>query len=483
MGLGDNADLLYSVPVELGDRVFALHLDTGSSDLWVISDQCQIGACGKLTTGSRYPQSASGPGLSMSYGDSTTGTSANGTVGHDTASIAGISILDQPFGVVDATDNLVVSSGLSGIIGLGFPAASRVQEALTIQGSGPIHSTDQFLLSTFDDGPVLARIAMTNTLTAPMFSTTFQRNTIDIGGHGLLTLGKLPDGVKDSEMIWVPVRLYKPSEGGLKAPGYAPKEVYPYRWEIDIDAVYLDGEKVPDSTIKANGVDSTRVSAFMDTGNSIIRGPQDVVNNILTKVSSTYNPNDKNWLAELPCNVPHTLSFQIGGKLFPIDPRDFISQESQGNATTCKADNLVSTDPPSPGALFRWSLGAPFYNNVVAFHYGNLTHPSVDPPRIGILSTVPSDATQLLQAAVTKASHNGGNFPNTVDLPPTQSAVSLPKTTVTVSIPLPLQALKDTMSSAGSRYSTIWTSFGYEYRFFITPLLILTLSHFSYFSF
>jgi len=44
---------------------------------------------------------------------------------------------------------------------------------------------------------------------------------------------------------------------------------------------------------------------------------------------------------------------------------------------------------------------------LVAFYYGNLTHPSVDPPRIGFLSTVPKNASQLLSIAVESAQQNG----------------------------------------------------------------------------
>lgn len=50
------------------------------------------------------------------------------------------------------------------------------------------------------------------------------------------------------------------------------------------------------------------------------------------------------------------------------------------------------------------------HSNLVAFHYGNLTHPSVDPPRIGFLSTVPANADDLLKQAVLDAENNGGNF-------------------------------------------------------------------------
>jgi len=49
-------------------------------------------------------------------------------------------------------------------------------------------------------------------------------------------------------------------------------------------------------------------------------------------------------------------------------------------------------------------------SNLVAFHYGNLTHPSVDPPRIGFLSMVPNNADALLDQAVDDAEANGGAF-------------------------------------------------------------------------
>jgi hypothetical protein len=100
--------------------------------------------------------------------------------------------------------------------------------------------------------------------------------------------------------------------------------------------------------------------------------------------------------------------------MFPIDPRDFVSQQESGDATTCIANNVVSTDPPSSGSLFSWSLGDTFLkSNLVVFHYGNLTHPSVDPPKIGFMSNVPQNATTLLQDAVQDAQGSGGVFDST----------------------------------------------------------------------
>jgi hypothetical protein len=53
-----------------------------------------------------------------------------------------------------------------------------------------------------------------------------QRDIIDVSGsHGALTVGKLPDGIDNSSLTWVPVRLYGPQDGGLHPPQFAPNEV------------------------------------------------------------------------------------------------------------------------------------------------------------------------------------------------------------------------------------------------------------------
>ncbi|KDR82509.1 hypothetical protein GALMADRAFT_87852 [Galerina marginata CBS 339.88] len=438
VGLGDFNDLMYTVPIRLGNRMFAVHLDTGSSDLWVISDRCTENAC-KESNISRFPDASfvpAGVDVEMHYGDSTTGTYASGSVGLTTASVAGITIAQQTFALIDDTTNHVVEFNAAGILGLSFPSASKIQEEMTATvGTGPLVQTDHFVESTDISGPLLSRMAMSGALELPMFSVEFQRVAIDISGNGSLTIGKLPDGIENSSLTWVPVRLYPTEDGGLAPPSSAPDEVYPFRWEVDIDGVFLDGKRFTDSAIPADDdVDSQRVSALIDTGNSLLRGPEDVVKNILSSVSTTYDPDAPDPVAALPCNIPHSLAFQIGGKMFPIDPRDFISQ-LDSMAVVCQADNLVATDPPSVGSLFRWSLGTPFFrSNLVAFYYGNLTHPSMDPPRIGFLSVVPKNADQLLQDAIQKAMLNGGNFPNSVEPAPTASASQRAHITVSAGV-------------------------------------------------
>ena len=44
-----------------------------------------------------------------------------------------------------------------------------------------------------------------------------------------------------------------------------------------------------------------------------------------------------------------------------------------------------------------------FVRTLVAFYYGNMTRPSADPPRVGLKSTVPSNAAAELKEAVSES--------------------------------------------------------------------------------
>lgn len=173
-------------------------------------------------------------------------------------------------------------------------------------------------------------------------------------------------------------------------------------------------------------------------GSSLIRGPSDVVSEIYRQISGDET------LSTYDCSVPHTLEFEIGyavalllhlgaiympyprGSRFPVDPRDFGWQAAPDSLQLCNA-SIVVTDPPSKGFLYAWTLGVPFLKSsvglnlsklsithycyrrvLVSCHYGNLTNPSVDPARIGLVSTMPSDAKDRLLAAIKAA---GKNFP------------------------------------------------------------------------
>jgi hypothetical protein len=308
-----------------------------------------------------------------------------------------------------------------------------IQPTVVNESSGD--SPDALVAGTENYGPLIPRMVMSSQLAQPMFAINLQRDTIEISGNGVLSIGQLPNGVDESSVTWVPVRLYPSADGGLPSPSFAPGEIYPYRWEVEVDGVYVDGNLMPQSTIPGNGVTTTTVSALIDTGNSLIRGPSDVVQQILSSISPAYTGILST--PTLPCATPHTLAFKIGGQMFPVDPANLITPYKSGDAETCVASEIVTTDPPSIGALFSWSLGDPFIKStLVAFYYGNLTNPSVDPPRIGLLSKVPANANADLQQAVESASADGGTFASTIQYAPTASAANAVEVTIIPTTPV-----------------------------------------------
>ncbi|TFK17740.1 acid protease [Coprinopsis marcescibilis] len=466
IGLGNFVDIAYSVLLTVGGVTTPLILDTGSSDLWLMSDTCTSGCRGEGPV-ALYPQAtleSAGIDARLFYGDSTSGTSAFGVIGKDTVTLAGISLQEQYFAAINSTNTSLIDTGNTGIFGLGFPINSVIWANLFAQRIGRTQSGDlsrrdsakelaelgdedrrtrltdphyysrfpkglsgildptpkqlesrqvsqgvsQLFASFATIGPFVPRLVLESDLHLPMVTVTLQRNTIEVGGNvGMLSIGEMTAGVNAEDLTWVPMRSYSFEQGGLPAPPDSPTETYPIAMEVMIDDVYLDGERLPRSTISPPTID---LSALIDTGNSLIRGPEDVVQEIYARISR--RPVTSRLDARFPCDEPHTLAFSIGGKLFPVDPRDFATQVFVNNVGTC-APTLARTDPPEDGGyLFSWSLGTPFLKSVVSsFYYGNLTYPSGDPPRIGFLSTVPQDADAQLRAAVASAARLDGNFP------------------------------------------------------------------------
>lgn len=49
---------------------------------------------------------------------------------------------------------------------------------------------------------------------------------------------------------------------------------------------------------------------------------------------------------------------------------------------------------------------------LVAYYYGNITSPLLDPPKVGLLSTVPADVASQLQQAIQAVLTSDGQFPS-----------------------------------------------------------------------
>jgi hypothetical protein len=227
--------------------------------------------------------------------------------------LAGLSLNDQYFAAVNQTNTSLLQSGAAGIFGVGFPnnrsnvfvcsasedsqgeisniwtnftanqpevmkrldeedirsssgaslaarRSSELDDFYSSISSYPIHPRQQIssasaLLASFSNfGPFLTRLS----LAAPMFSILLQRDAIDIGGNlGQLSIGELPVGVMQGNLTWAEVRRYNQTEGGLAPPSDASDEVYPVQWEVPIDDVYFDGQKLPRSNLSSASISLT----------------------------------------------------------------------------------------------------------------------------------------------------------------------------------------------------------------------------------
>ncbi|PAV22951.1 acid protease [Pyrrhoderma noxium] len=359
--------------------------------------------------------------------------------------------------------------------------------------------TPSNILSSFSDyGPLIPRLILdlsstpsASPLQNPQFTITLERTAFSSvspsgmsGAVGQLTIGGLPptfqESTTENDLFWTPVRSYTPAQSGISI-SEAPGEAYPYAWDIPVEAVYFNGVKLPSTTLGDVTVNGVGESALIDTGNSLIRGPADVIATILALLLNTTdkvtpsvrgailqgNPSEEDYeqftsnfdvyTYAYPCASAQSLVFEFGGigklgnfnlnisdstggtRKFKVDARDFgrpIYTEKD-NGKWC-IPNLAPTDAPELGGyLYSWSLGEPFLRGVLAsFWFGNLTNPSRDGAKIGFLSTVPGWSGEIddetedvsrLQEAVYVARNSG--YPNTLITAPTGTWSSIPVTT------------------------------------------------------
>lgn len=108
--------------IQVGDVSMPVVVDTGSSDLWVVSNDCQQPMCNNGLP--LYPQTtfqSDNLDIQLFYGDSLTGTHAFGEAGKDSIVLAGINVQNQSFAAINDTNSTVLTTGSTGLFGLGFP--------------------------------------------------------------------------------------------------------------------------------------------------------------------------------------------------------------------------------------------------------------------------------------------------------------------------------------------------------------------------
>ncbi|KAG1854827.1 aspartic peptidase domain-containing protein [Suillus subalutaceus] len=333
---------------------FDVILDTGSSDLWVASSSCGT-SCGTVAT---YNPSSSSTfenlttPFEITYGSG----AAAGYVAQDTVQMAGFSVSSQGFAVVDEVSTNMLTSPVSGLLGLAW-------QPLASSGQMPLWQT----LASSNSGTQLS-LLYTNDSSAQVLEP-----------GGVLNMG------------YTNSSLYTGSIDYIDIPGT------PSYWYIPLTSV----------TVQGNSVSITSgTTAAIDTGTTNIAGPASSVEAIYAQISGS-QPATGEWEGyySYPCSTTVNVEFSFGGATWSMSPADFAF--TQTSSTECiGAFFEATTGTGSP----TWIIGDAFLKNVYSvFRYnpasiGFASLSSVAIAENGAGGAVPSATIGVVSAAVTNTS-------------------------------------------------------------------------------
>ncbi|KAJ1828315.1 aspartic proteinase precursor [Coemansia sp. RSA 2599] len=294
----------YFGEIQLGTppQKFRVVFDTGSSDFWIPSEDCDSAAC---ETHSRFNASASTTYVtshlpfSLNYG---TGA-LMGQVGADTLRIGSLDVPKMHVGLATHMGRFFQKAQFDGVFGLGFPKLSRTQSQ-----------------------PPLFAMAHAGLLDKPVFSFWMREGKDGQHAGGEVVLG----GVNPSRF-----------EGKVRTLPLV-RKMY---WEVELNGLLINDAPVPNIASQ---------TAIIDTGTSLIVLPAtdaDMVNQFIGAVPLF----DDYGLYAIDCfkgNKP-TVQFVLGGETFAIRPSHYILPVGRDRCVTAFA---ASTSPD----LSRWVIGNTF---------------------------------------------------------------------------------------------------------------------------
>ncbi|XP_049635690.1 pepsin A [Suncus etruscus] len=307
-------DMEYFGTIGIGTppQEFTVIFDTGSSNLWVPSVYCSSPAC---SNHNRFnPQKSStfqstSQTLSIAYG---TG-SMTGVLGYDTVQVAGIADTNQIFGLSQTEPgSFLYYSPFDGILGLAYPS---------IASSGAT--------------PVFDNMWNQGLVSQDLFSVYLSSN--DQSGS-VVMFGGIDSSYYTGNLNWVP----------LSAEGY---------WQITVDSITMNGQ-----TIACSG----SCQAIVDTGTSLLSGPNNAIANIQSSIGASRNANGQMVVSCSSIQSLPDIVFTINGIQYPLPASAYILKNQQG----CTS-GFQGMDIPTPSGEL-WILGDVFIRQYFAvFDRGN----------------------------------------------------------------------------------------------------------------
>lgn len=294
---------------------FEVIFDTGSSNLWVPSSQCETTACAAHTqydNGESSSYVEVGGTFFITYGSG----NVSGFFSEDTLGLGGISVSGQSFAEVtfESGEDLEHEK-FDGILGLGF-------KELSVGGVTPVF--DQMIEQDLVGEPV--------------FSVYLNREGTSSEG-GEILFGGIDETHYSGDITYIPI----------SQEGY---------WQI-----HIDGIQAGDATACSGGCEG-----IVDTGTSLITGPSDEITKLNNDVGATPSGNGRYVVDCDGIDSMPNVTFTLDGKDFALEGKDYVAQSGQGGMT-CRTAFTALDVPPPAGPL--WILGDVFIGRYYTiFDYG-----------------------------------------------------------------------------------------------------------------
>ena len=282
----------YFADIEIGTppQAFKVVLDTGSSNLWVPSQDCGSIACYLHT---KYDHSASstyhknGSEFAIRYGSG----SLEGYVSRDTVTIGDVRIPKQDFAEATSEPGLAFAFGrFDGIMGLGYD---------TISVNGIV--------------PPFYNMMNQGALDEPVFS--FYLSDTNAGDESVAVFGGVDKSHYTGDMVSIPLR----------------RKAY---WEVDLDALTFGDET---AEIESTG-------AILDTGTSLIALPSTLAALLNKEMGAKKSWNGQYTVDCAERDILPDLTFALTGYNFSITAHDYILEIQEGSCISA----IMGLDIPAP---------------------------------------------------------------------------------------------------------------------------------------
>jgi hypothetical protein len=394
----DNEETLYFMNVTLGTPAqnLQLHIDTGSSDLWVNvadsrlckenGDPCQESGTYSANASSTYEYLNSD--FNISYVD---GSGSAGDYVSDTLQFGGVTLDGQQFGVG------YVSSSTEGILGIGYP----INEVATQYNGGKPYPNVPWHLVQNEDINTNAYSLWLNDLSASTGSILFGGiNTAKFQGE-LYTLPIIPENGVYAEFV------------------------------IVLTDVGANGAK---TNIAAN----ESIPVLLDSGSSLMYLPDQIADTIFTAVNAQYS--EEQGAAFVDCALRYaegSIDFTFTGPTISVklDELVIVAGVDRGEPVCILGIAPAGSSTPVLGDTFLRSAYVVYdiEHNEISLAPTNFNVTNTDDNILEITNStsnpipsatlVPNAVTSI---AVTPGGHINGGEPNSIEFTSTKSAFAVP---------------------------------------------------------